>query len=187
MPHEPGHTTNGNSVQYKIYGTNQDYNGNVVKVGDVFYTTTGNVLEGNSKQLVLFEPEKNKIGGKLPALNNVATTTTTTNQNPVVETFFAPDPIAGIIYYKPNGSEISQGAPLHRHQDGTIMTEHSMGPNDNSVVVTTTPPNSRQQASISGGSFTSGTRREQTSGRQANTQTTNQGNQGGGMGGGGSY
>ena len=61
MPHEPGHTTNGNGAQYKIYGTNQNYNGNVVKVGDVFYTTTGNVLEGNSKQLVLFEPELKKV------------------------------------------------------------------------------------------------------------------------------
>ena len=40
-------------------------------------------------------------------------------------------------YYRPNGQIVPVGAPLHQHQDGTIMTEHGMGPNDNSVVVST--------------------------------------------------
>jgi hypothetical protein len=56
------------------------------------------------------------------------------NGNPVTETFFAPQ---SPRYYRLDGTLIPIGAPLHRHQDGTVMTEHSMGPNDNSVVVTT--------------------------------------------------
>ena len=43
-------------------------------------------------------------------------------------------------YYRPNGQIVPIGAPLHEHQDGTIMTEHAMGANDNSQVVTTTRP-----------------------------------------------
>jgi len=56
------------------------------------------------------------------------------NGNPVTETFFAPQ---SPRYYRPNGILVPIGAPLHRHQDGTVMTEHSMNPTDNSVVVTT--------------------------------------------------
>tara|TARA_Y100001973_G_scaffold74573_1_gene108867 strand:- start:928 stop:1923 length:996 start_codon:yes stop_codon:yes gene_type:complete len=56
------------------------------------------------------------------------------NGNPVTETFFAPQ---SPRYYRLNGIIVPIGAPLHRHQDGTVMTEHTMGPNDNSVVVTT--------------------------------------------------
>ena len=59
------------------------------------------------------------------------------NQNPVTRTFNAPP---SPRYYRPNGQIVPIGAPLHQHQDGTIMTEHAMGPNDNSVVVTTTRP-----------------------------------------------
>ena len=65
------------------------------------------------------------------------------NANPVIRTFTAPQ---SPRYYKPNGQIVPVGAPLHQHQDGTIMTEHAMGPNDNSVVVTTSSPttNSRR-------------------------------------------
>ena len=59
------------------------------------------------------------------------------NQNPVTRTFTAPQ---SPRYYRPNGQIVPVGAPLHQHQDGTIMTEHAMGPNDNSVVVTTSRP-----------------------------------------------
>ena len=59
------------------------------------------------------------------------------NGNPVTRLFNAPQ---SPRYYRPNGSVVPVGAPLHDHQDGTIMTAHSMGPNDNSQVVTTTIP-----------------------------------------------
>tara|TARA_Y100000004_G_scaffold179868_1_gene223931 strand:+ start:346 stop:1101 length:756 start_codon:yes stop_codon:yes gene_type:complete len=69
------------------------------------------------------------------------TTRSTTNDNPVTRLFNAP---SSPRYYRPDGSIVPIGAPLHEHQDGTIMTEHSMGPNDNSVIVTinqnVTPP-----------------------------------------------
>ena len=55
------------------------------------------------------------------------------DDNPVTRLFTAP---ATPRYYLPNGNLVSIRARLHQHQDGTIMTEHSMGPNDNSVVVT---------------------------------------------------
>jgi len=62
------------------------------------------------------------------------------NNNPVTRTFNAPQTPR---YYRPNGQVIPVGAPLHQHQDGTIMTEHAMGPNDNSVVVSTNRGNGR--------------------------------------------
>ena len=59
------------------------------------------------------------------------------NANPVTRLFNAPQ---SPRYYRPNGQIVPIGAPLHEHQDGTIMTKHSMGANDNSQVVTTTIP-----------------------------------------------
>jgi hypothetical protein len=38
-------------MAYTIYGTNEPYNGKVVKVGIHFYTTVGGTIEGTSKQL----------------------------------------------------------------------------------------------------------------------------------------
>ena len=65
------------------------------------------------------------------------------------------------------------GANLHEHQDGTIMTEHSMGPNDNSVVVNVVSQTGR----------TNGTR---TQTRRTRTSTGG-GTMGRSSGGGGSY
>ena len=69
--------------------------------------------------------------------NNRTTTRRATGgavSNPVTRLFQAP---SSPRYYRPDGTLIPVGAPLHQHRDGTIMTEHSMGTNDNSVVVTT--------------------------------------------------
>ena len=134
------------------------------------------------------------------------TTRTTSNDNPVIRLFNAPTTPR---YYRPNGSIVPIGAELHEHQDGTIMTEHSMGPNDNSVVVTTVPPNGRATRT-NGLSQTSGrrtrarrqnqatrTQRQNNLNRRTSTQRTetqrNQrtrtstGGMGGGRTGGGSY
>jgi hypothetical protein len=61
---------------------------------------------------------------------------TSGNNNPITQTFSAP---TSPRYYRSDGSTIPIGGPLHRHADGTIMTQHSMGPNDNSVIVSTSP------------------------------------------------
>ena len=139
----PGNTTDGNGAQYKIYGTNQPYYGRVVQIGNKFFTTEGGVLEGNSKELIKSEPSIGNSGEDLVTLNtqNNTPTQTSIDDNPVISTFFAPSQPR---YFRPNGTLVVVGAPLHQHQDGTIMTEHSMGPNDNSVVVTTTPPSPDQ-------------------------------------------
>ena len=134
MPHEPGH--NG---QYVIKSTGEPYNGPVLKTqSGEFYTTTTGALEG-------FDGVG--PGGQLLVLASESTIqppqqqTAVGDDNPVTRLFTAP---ATPRYYLPNGNLVSIGARLHQHQDGTIMTEHSMGPNDNSVVVTLAPPSNGQ-------------------------------------------
>ena len=124
-------------MAYKIYGTNEPYSGKVIQIGNRLYTTKGGALEGNSYELVEDKKDTGKYGNELAKMNNTNNTTRSSNSNPIIETFNAPQTPR---YYKPNGTLVRIGSPLHRHQDGTIMTEHSMGLNDNSVIVTTTNP-----------------------------------------------
>ena len=53
MPHEPGHT-NGNA-QYRVYGTNEPYNGLTVKIGGYHYTTDEGTLQGDLQELLYQE------------------------------------------------------------------------------------------------------------------------------------
>ena len=55
------------------------------------------------------------------------------NDNPIIRKFYAE---SNNMYRKPNGTFVMTGEELHEHADGTIMTLHTMGVNDNSVVVT---------------------------------------------------
>ena len=75
-----------------------------------------------------------------PTRRNLGTNGNAINENPVTRLFNAPRTPR---YYNPDGSLVPVGAPLHEHQDGTIMTQHGMGPNDNSFVVTTRQMNQR--------------------------------------------
>ena len=160
MPHEPGH--NG---QYVIKSTGEPYNGPVLKDtnGEVYSTTTG-AKEGFDGR---------GPGGQLLVLASESTIQPTQQQtavgdeNPVTRLFTAP---ATPRYYLPNGNLVSIGARLHQHQDGTIMTEHSMSPNDNSVVVTTVPPNGSRNRT-NGMSQTRG-RRTRNRGTTTPTRTT---------------
>ena len=164
MPHEPGH--NG---QYVIKSTGEPYNGPVLKTqSGEFYTTTTGAREGFNGV---------GPGGQLLVLASESTIQPTQQQtavgddNPVTRLFTAP---ATPRYYLPNGNLVSIGARLHQHQDGTIMTEHSMGPNDNSVVVTTVPPNGSRNRT-NGMSQTRG-RRTRNRGAQTQTRTQQQNN-----------
>ena len=56
MPHTPGHT----SAPYKVYGTNEPYNGMTVEIGGFMYSTVGGALEGDSMQLVA-NPQPNPL------------------------------------------------------------------------------------------------------------------------------
>ena len=158
MPHEPGHTNSG----YKVYGTNEPYRGRMVEIGGVMYSTVGGALEGNSLQLVRTSN----------ASSTMRDTSQTQNDNPVTRLFTAPS--SPRYRRSDNNRLVPIGAKLHQHQDGTIMTEHTMqgaGTPDGSVVVNldsgANRTTSRTQTSTGGMS----------SGRRTQTST-------GGMGGG---
>ena len=144
-------------ANYKIYGTNQPYSGRVLNVGNKLFTTVGGALEGNSFEIVEIAggggnsnpnedlPTMNNMNqmGTVPGIPSPAPTpigsdasplvgTGTAGPNPVIRTFFAPRTPR---YTLPDGTLVAVGAPLHEHQDGTIMTEHSMELDDDSVVV----------------------------------------------------
>ena len=129
--------TNQTAAPYKVYGTNQPYAGRVLQIGNTMYTTSGGALEGHSKVVVANTSDSNSAGGEVstPYVQPDGGMAEINSSNPITETFLAP---ATPRYYRPNGSLVPVGAPLHRHQDGTVMTEHSMG-SINSVVVTLTP------------------------------------------------
>ena len=131
-------------ARYKVYGTGEPYDGKVVSISGDLFTTIGGALEGDSKQVIKTEDNENPLSGNdllVPgdsgnqrALSTISEDNPNTDPNPVTRLFNAPRTPR---YYTPEGTIVPVGAPLHEHQDGTIMTQHSMGPNDNSVVVTT--------------------------------------------------
>ena len=96
-------------------------------------SSNGVRVNGNGNRNIVTRNGRVPMRGNGRMINNGNGNGTTADSNPVTRTFFAPN---SPRYYKPNGQIVPMGAPLHQHQDGTIMTEHSMGPNDNSVVVT---------------------------------------------------
>jgi len=157
--------TNGlTNPTFIIYGTNESYSGRTVEVGGYLYTTVGGAYEGNSYQLVTPDGSDN-FGGvdefqprpqRKPSPNIGGTTgagsldtsflpggvpgggdgdgDVITDNNPVVRLFTAPP---NPRYRRSDNNQLVPiGAKLHQHADGTIMTEHGMGPQDNSVVVT---------------------------------------------------
>jgi len=127
-------------ANYKIYGTNKSWTGKVVTIGDSIYTTVGGTLEGNSYQVVEVMAGKDNRNLDLPTIDSMnqsqlISTDASQNQNPITRLFSA---TSSPRYRRSDNNQlIPVGANLHEHQDGTIMTEHSMGPNDNSVIVTT--------------------------------------------------
>ena len=175
MPHQGnspadiiGYDGQGKPI-YKGHGGNGNGNGNGV------INTNGNGVIRNSNGRVNgtgARGVRRQVGntgrGVINGTQNInGVPRTTTNSNPVTRTFFAPQ---SPRYYRPNGQIVPVGAPLHQHQDGTIMTEHSMGPNDNSVVVTTLPNNRSATRTISRNT-NNGTRRV-TQTRRATTNRT---------------
>ena len=125
-----------NQATMKVYGTNEPYIGRTVMIGGFEYTTVGGALEGTSLQLVpvtndtTVEIEQESPIGSRPDIVGMVGGV---DNNPVVELFEAPS--SPRYQRSDNNQLVPIGAPLHRHADDTIMTEHSMGPNDNSVVV----------------------------------------------------
>ena len=129
----------GNQATMKVYGTNEPYSGLTVNIGGYEYTTVGGALEGNSLQLtpIVEEDLTNNVEQQTIGVGTLQTDGTgiqQANVNPVTRLFQAPS--TPRYRRTDNDQLVPIGANLHEHADGTIMTEHSMGPNDNSVVVT---------------------------------------------------
>ena len=135
-----------------VYGTGELYNGLTVLIGGYHYTTVGSALEGNSLQLVALPSRKTPLPEE--PVDGL-----TESSNPVVSLFQA----GATPRYRrsDNNLIVPIGANLHEHADGTIMTEHGMGPDDNSVIV-----------------FEIG--QDDTQGGQADNETNQEGQQGGG-------
>ena len=125
----PGHTQAHS--QYRVYGTNEPYNGMTVEIGGYMYSTVGGALEGDSLQLIAAGSNVNTDPNFNP--QNQTAIQSPGVQNPVTRTF-----ISRTTYYRQDGTPVPSGAELHQHQDGTIMLGHD--PNNMGAIVTSTPP-----------------------------------------------
>ena len=182
-------------MAYKIYGTNQMWNGSVIHLGNRIYTTVGGALEGNSYEVV---EVKDNAGNRntdenLPTMNPMNQQNTRVNrggaaENPTIRQFNAPRNPRYVR--RDTGALIPIGTQLHEHQDGTIMTGHNMA--ESSVVVlprgtrevTAEAPAGRRTAATTTRTMTP---RQGTGGNGAATTTRGTGGTGGtggGMGGG---
>lgn len=170
MPHTPGHIDDGvapnsqnrTQAQYRVYGTNEPYNGLTVKIGGYHYTTDEGTLQGDSLQLV-------PINNVSTQQQNQATT------NPVTRTF-----VSRVVYYREDGSEVPIGSDLHEHQQGQIMLGHD--PNNMGAIVTRNRP-----ISSNGNNRQMRTQPRTSTPRQTRTQTSTGGMGGGRTSGGGGY
>ena len=152
MPHEPGHTNGG--TPFKVYGTNEPYDGLTVEVGGFLYSTVGGALEGTSLQLfptgesstspteetqIIPNPNGEQITqDTTPPVSNesqdVVTIFVVTN-NPQNEFYVEGfSNMSGGYYYDIRGNEsdrVPGGTGLHHHTnpaqgDNNFMTQHSM-------------------------------------------------------------
>ena len=129
---------NGNGgATMKVYGTNEHYVGTMVMIGGVAYTTVGGALEGTSLQLVPIGNGNGNVTETITEQTPIGSALDTIGaNNPVVSLFQAP--VTPRYRRSDNNQLVPVGANLHEHQDGTIMTEHTMegaGTPDGSVVV----------------------------------------------------
>ena len=142
MPHKSGHTNTGTT--YKIYGTNQPYNGMAVEIGGYMYSTVGGALEGDSYQLVPLQGSPNVDPNQTPIPDMevpiprpaLPTPGNSQNNNPVVRTFRnRRDSSNRLEYLRLDGSDAAM--LLHEHMDGTIMEGHD--PNQMGAIVELNP------------------------------------------------
>ena len=83
MPHTPEHTVS-NTAQYKIYGTDEPYNGMTVEIGGFMYSTVGGALEGKSYQLTPMGSNTtvDRVSPPTPPGQGMGTPNTGNNRNP---------------------------------------------------------------------------------------------------------
>ena len=173
----PGHTNE--KVTYKVYGTNESYEGKVVEVGGFIYSTESGALEvvpfgqqlfaiQNGTETDVIEDVDSLTPRVSEQTNGQQIIRTTAPQDEdVVTPFVVGDGSQfGIgTYFYSDGSQVQIGTELHHHtivpmgRASNFMTQHVMDGNDVDVFTTI--------------------------GGQANNQNTNQQNQQSGMNGNG--
>tara|TARA_A100001391_G_scaffold137252_1_gene95840 strand:+ start:396 stop:962 length:567 start_codon:yes stop_codon:yes gene_type:complete len=187
----PGHT-NG-KVTYKVYGTNEAYEGKVVEVGGFIYSTESGALEGVPFGQQLFAIQNGTETDVIEDVDSLTplvgeqtngqqvTTTTTPQDEDVVTPFVVGDGSQfGIgTYFYSDGSQVPIGTELHHHtiipmgRASNFMTQHVMDGNDVDVFTNVA------------GQVDTGTTNQQN--QQQTQQGTIMGGMGGNTGGGISY
>lgn len=160
MPHIPGDPTAGHravtSCPPGFTITGRDRNGNVVCERNNGVQTRTQAARDRARN-------RQRVSRRGVQRGTQRRSNQGNRNNPVIGTFFRGDgnqnetsrqfdrPYYLPLNYSGNagtaGGLVRRGTPLHAHRNLstgaiTIMTEHSMGDNDNSVVVTTQPPRS---------------------------------------------
>ena len=140
-------------AQYKVYGTNEVYNGEVVEIGGSLYTTKGGALEGDSLQVIADASSVRQVTnvverGTTSALANAqngGATTITNNQTDVVTAFVVGDGSlfgnSSYFFNLAGTNRVPRGTELHHHtippdNRNNFMTQHTMDGNEEDVYTT---------------------------------------------------
>ena len=110
---------------YKIYGTNQVYNGKVVGVGGRWYTTVGGSLEGDSKEVIEVKAgagNKN-TSDELPVMGNKTSPSMPTIGGKATVTLGAQNPGHGIDWETWELHCPSRNQTLTHNDSGTYMDQ----------------------------------------------------------------
>ena len=174
-------------MAYTIEGTNETYDGKVVRVGDYYYTTEDGALSGFSKRLVETATGDNinqSLQSKVEANQDVVTAFVTGDGSKFGK--------RNRTYYYADGRIVPRNTELHHHSIrptgrlSNFMTQHVMDGND--VDVFTTKPTTRSKPKITTRNTSVATTRtttQQTTTQQTTPTTTTPtpGGTGGGTGG----
>tara|TARA_A100001011_G_C13886055_1_gene664973 strand:- start:11 stop:637 length:627 start_codon:yes stop_codon:yes gene_type:complete len=140
-------------AQYKVYGTNDTYNGEVVEIGGSLYTTKGGALEGDSLQVIADASSVRDVVNNVnnreatsalanAMIENGGLTTPTNNLTDVVTAFVVGDGSlfgGGTYFYNLAGTNrVPRGAKLHHHtippdNRNSFMSQHTMDGNETDV------------------------------------------------------
>ena len=181
-------------ASYQIVGTKKPYNGKVIKIGDLFYTTQGGGIEGDRQQVEVLEAPStspsvitnNNLDGGQPTPSDI--------NRDVVTTFVVGENsnFGRNTYYYSNGSIVPSGTPLHHHTipaagDNNFMTTHDMSAGGAVSVFLTPQSNARRTNQRTRNTTATTTTRTTTTAMTSTTGGGNMGGTGGGGGGGSSY
>ena len=135
-------------MAYTIEGTNETYDGKVVRVGNHYYTTQDGSLSGFSQKLV-----ETPDGG---TINQSLQSQVSSNED-VVTTFVTGDGSRfgkrNRRYYYADGRLVPKNVNLHHHtirpegRSSNFMTQHTMDGNEQDIF--TSKPSTRRRTTVS--------------------------------------